>query len=167
MSDEYVVIAWAACSFVAGLGVGGYVVNTLTRGASAGARLVTRRGFEWARRDISAQAPATRDTFVRLVTPGPTPSIDDEGQTLTFAIHDHRSGLDRDMSFTVAQINRFMKCDTPSRSEWHGANGDYSKLLMVARHYGWCVAETNRYQWATFLSTRERRVRALEMWASK
>lgn len=166
MDESYVVIAWSAVSFIAGAGIGGYLVRSLMGSAPAGARLV-RRGFAWAREDITTGKPATRDTFVRLVTPGPAPSIDDEGRTLTFAIHDHRSGLDRDMSFTVAMVNRFMKCDTPSRSEWHGANGDYSKLLLVARHYGWCVTETNRYQWATFLSTRERRVRALEMWAAR
>lgn len=164
--DFYITVAWSAVSFVTGLGVGAYAVRSLMSGASTGARLV-RRGYEWSRRDISAQSPATRDSFVRLVTPGPTPAIDDEGRTLTFAIHDHRSGLDRDMSFTVAQVNKFFKLDGPSRSEWHGDNNTYSKLLQVAKHYQWCVSDGNRYAWSVWLATRERRVRALEMWSSK
>jgi hypothetical protein len=83
-------------------------------------------------------------------------------------VHDQRSGLDRDVCFSIAMVNRFMKCDTPARAEWHGDNGTYSKLLAVGKHYGWLVPSDARgYQWSVWLGTRERRVRALEMWASR
>jgi hypothetical protein len=64
-------------------------------------------------------------------------------------------------------VMRFLKCDTPRRSEWHGDVVEYGRLLAVAKHYGWIIPNGNGFEWAMWLASRERRLRVLEAWLSR
>jgi hypothetical protein len=126
-----------------------------------------RPGFEWTRRDVYIPEPKAENTNVRKVTDWEDAPLTD-GRSLTFTIQDTRVGLVRDLTYSAALVLRFFKCDTPTRSEWHGDHNDYSRLLAIGKHYGWLIPESGRrYGWAIWLSTRERRLRVLSAWLTR
>lgn len=158
----YESIAWALFSFIFGAGLGGWLVYRLT-GATAGPRIPhMRQGLhEWARRDLLIPEPTAQATNVRLITDYRDDDTRANGRILAFTLFDTRLGMDRDVTFAAPLVLRFLKLDTPARSEWHGANGDYSKLLAIAKHYGWIEEDSGHYGWVGLYGTRERR---LDLW---
>lgn len=170
MSDPYEVIAWSACSFIAGTGIGGYLVTRL-RGMAVAAG--ARRGLfaaspAWARESVGDSSPV-KETFVRKDFTGEHPTdelIFFDGKSLTFSVETIAG--QRDMGFRAREVYSFFRCDTPARSEFRGANSAYSDLLQVARSYKWVLTEARGASvWAPFLGTPERRVRTLRGWCER
>jgi hypothetical protein len=160
----YQVIAWAAVAFIVGVGVGMYMM----RRWSGPSRQVRGDGLmAWSRRDVAAVAGPV-ETIVRNELVNGVP-VDDcvsvNGHVYTFS-YATVAGV-RDVSFTGREMSNFVRCDTPSRYEWRGANETYKRLVAVAVHYQWIYRDGRGYQWAGFMATRERRLRALRAWADK
>ena len=93
-------------------------------------------------------------------------AIDPENRTLSFTLPD-RLGIERTLTFNAAMVLRLFRCETPSRSEWRGSNDEYSRLLSVARHFGWVLPDKPGYMWSYPLATRERRLTALQCWMTR
>lgn len=145
-----------ALSFVVGVLLGGYLALRI----STERVRVTRSGHWWARSDVTLPAPATVN-LRRIMDWQSSPMTD--GKSITFSIAD-RDGIQRDLTYRATTILKFFKCDGPTRAEYHGDHGDYSKLLAIGKHYGWLIPDQGRYVWAAWLATRERRLRILEAW---
>jgi hypothetical protein len=160
----YETLLWLVLTFVCGAVTGGYLVNRMVRAGPLTPHL-TRRGFQWARSDIRIPQPTPQNTLIRKVTDWEhAPELNIVDRTVTFHIQGH-DGLERDLTYSAAMVLRFFKCDGPSRKQWHGDTNEYSRLLAIAKSYGWVIPEPGkRYGWASWLSTRERRLRILESW---
>jgi hypothetical protein len=163
----YVVAAWAMFSFGAG-----YLVRSLMGGGANGGGpripIMRRTGFSWARSDFKIPEPSARNTNVRLITDWQDAGqLDLDNRHMTFPVHDTRTGLDRSVTLPCSLVMRFLKLDTPKRAEWHGDVVEYGRLLAVAKHFGWTIPNGNGYEWAVWLGSRERRLRAFECWLSR
>lgn len=153
----YESLAWALASFIAGAALGIWL--TLRLGGAQ--RQPPRRGlFAWSRQNTIISPPARDPSRVRLIANWDdvmTQSPDDHSLTFSF------DGID--VTFTAGELMRFLRSgdDGPNRNGWKGANGTYSQLLKVLSRYHWCFRKGNRWAWALWLGTRERRVRALAL----
>ena len=156
--DFYELLTKLLIALIVGMFVGGYLVHRLEHADRPRIPYMRQGLHEWARRDLALPEPTAQNIDVRKITDWTNPATSD-GRTLTFLVHDTRLGLDRNGTFSASIVLRFLRCDTPTRSEWRGAHGDYSKLLAIAKHHGWIEECTGRYGWAGWFGTRERRLR--------
>jgi hypothetical protein len=163
----YETLVWLLLTFICGAVVGGYLVNRMIHAGPLTPHM-TRRGFQWARSDIRIPPLTAENTMVRKVTDWQNaPELNVINRTLTFHLFDTRTGLERDLTYSAAMVLRLFKCDTPCRREWHGDTNEYTRLLAIGKSYGWLIPEPGkRYGWASWLATRERRLRILESWLS-
>lgn len=156
----YTIIAWALAG-----GIGGYLLGRWDRRNIAGPREpILRRNFNWARSDLRIPEPTAKDTPVRKVTDWQgAADLNLEDRTLTFHVQGG-DGFERDMMYTSHQVMRLFKCDTPKHAEWHGDHNEFSRLMAVAKHYGWVIPEGKGRVWSIPFGTRERRLRILAAW---